>query len=589
MQPIINRPPNIDTLRYEPLPNPRYTIIHRIIAAITGLFRAIRLQFVEAEPRLNDRALEPLIIEEIQGIPRRTAIAARAAIPIQQRDPVDALALQIAAPDMEEYSKRNIIQAINAVPAQEKAEVIRNVILLITPDMPAFNRVNMIRAVALIPMNERDAAVALALQVITPDMEEYSRKNIIEAINAVPAQEKAEVIRNVILLITPDMPAFNRVNMIRAVALIPMNERDAAVALALQVITPDMEEYSRKNIIEAINAVPAQERADVIQYALQMINPQMYAHDRVMIIRNMANVHADQRANYVQQRRQGHQAMHARVAAEHGLADLILHAQLMINPRMYAHGGVRIIPEAPNDIHGARYFIQYRQVVDARAAAEHGVNVHEGNRDQQVRAAIELFYRHQGRISNEAIHQALQEFTQYLTNSQINAEHKQLARRALLQPKAPNETFGPLITENTFTVLGFEISGKELIGRLWIFASGLTEPDQTNAKNSMIFALKNSFDDMGSRLCNQGKTQRLVVGVLQGRLAGVDVELRPGMQVPTRQAVEMFFNIETHRTIERLELLVGAANRFCDENPAVSRDDFIREIREYARAQGLEN
>lgn len=69
----------------------------------------------------------------------------------------------------------------------------------------------------------------------------------------------------------------------------------------------------------------------------------------------------------------------------------------------------------------------------------------------------------------------------------------------------------------------------------------------------------------------------------------MDIELTPEMQVPTRRAVEMFFNVEAHRNIEQLEPLIDAANRFCDENPAVNRNDFVREIREYAQAQGFGN
>ena len=125
-----------------------------------------------------------------------------------------------------------------------------------------------------------------------------------------------------------------------------------------------------------------------------------------------------------------------------------------------------------------------------------------------------------------------------------------------------------------------------MIGRHWIFASELAEPDQTNAKSSMISALQSSYE-AGDRVCNQGKTHRQVVGVLQGRLAGVDIELRSEMQLPTPQAVGMFFHIERHKNIRQLAPLIEAANRYCDENPAVDRADFIRAIGVYAEVQGI--
>ena len=374
------------------------------------------------------------------------------------------------------------------------------------------------------------------MQAITQGMGAYSRQRIVEALVAVPAPQREEVGRNALLLITPEMNRDDRVGVIQTVANIPANERDVVTALAVQAITQGMGAHSRQRIVEAVTAVPALERANVMQHALQLINAHMYAQDRAMIIQNVANVPADQRANYVQQRRQGQQAAHV--------------------------------------------------LQNAQVAAEQGINVHEGNRDQRVRAAIELLRQRQGQIPRARINQAVQAFTQYLNNRQMNAEHKQLAQRALLAPRGLNEMFGPLISENDFSILGLAVSGQELIGRLWIFASELGEPDQTNAKDSMISALKDSYL-MGSRVCNQGKTQRLIVGVLQGRLAGVDVELIPEMQVPTHQAVEMFFNVEAHRNIEQVAPLVGAANRFCDENPAVNRADFVREIREYAQAQGF--
>ena len=90
---------------------------------------------------------------------------------------------------------------------------------------------------------------------------------------------------------------------------------------------------------------------------------------------------------------------------------------------------------------------------------------------------------------------------------------------------------------------------------------------------------------MGSRVCNQGKTQRLVIGVLQGRLNGVDIELIPDMRVSTAQAVAMFFNIEANKGIRKLQPLVEAANHFCDQNPAVNREEFILEINKYAETE----
>jgi hypothetical protein len=170
----------------------------------------------------------------------------------------------------------------------------------------------------------------------------------------------------------------------------------------------------------------------------------------------------------------------------------------------------------------------------------------------------------------------------------MDSQDKQLANWALLAPKREDEVFGCLISQEPFTLLGLEISGKEVIGRLWIFLSDLVEPDRTNAKIGMISALKNSYDDVGIRVCDQGKTQRLLLRVLQGRLEGVNIELTEGMQIPTTQAIRMFFSIEAYQHIQQLEPLLEAARRFCDENTLIAdRVDFLREIRKYAEKSGF--
>ena len=121
-----------------------------------------------------------------------------------------------------------------------------------------------------------------------------------------------------------------------------------------------------------------------------------------------------------------------------------------------------------------------------------------------------------------------------------------------------------------------------------MFASQLTEPDQTNAKVSMISALKDSYD-LGRRVCNQGKTQRLIVGVLQGRFSDVDIELNPDMQLTTNQALQMFFAIERHQEITEFSALLRAAEQFSQEHPLIQKEDFLEQIKRYAEVQGIQS
>ncbi len=212
-----------------------------------------------------------------------------------------------------------------------------------------------------------------------------------------------------------------------------------------------------------------------------------------------------------------------------------------------------------------------------------GINVHQGDRDQRVRAAIELLRKHQDPISRDDMNQAVQEFTQYLNDREMNPEHKRLAQHALRGP-LNRADFGPLIDGNDFTIKGLRISGEEVIGRLWIFASNLTGLDQAIAKGGMISALEQSYD-MRYRVCQPGKVQRLIVSVLQGRLAKVNIELIEGMKVGKEVSLRMFFMKEAHMAIKQLPLLIDAANQFCHENPLVNRAEFFLGIEEYAEAQ----
>jgi hypothetical protein len=98
--------------------------------------------------------------------------------------------------------------------------------------------------------------------------------------------------------------------------------------------------------------------------------------------------------------------------------------------------------------------------------------------------------------------------------------------------------------------------------------SKLTEPEQTNAKNSMIYALSNSYEN-SQRISNQGKTKHLAVGVLQRRLPGVAIP----MQVPTSLAAEVFLNTQGDRRASSNEELQTVIDQFCDENPAVNKTE----------------
>jgi len=254
-------------------------------------------------------------------------------------------------------------------------------------------------------------------------------------------------------------------------------------------------------------------------------------------------------------------------------------ALLLITPEMNIYQRCEMIWVALNQ--------REERIGNALLPIPPGIDVHENNRDQRVKAAIELLFEHQKHIKPLEINKAKDSFITYLENSPIDETKKTLARGALLEPRRNNQDFGPLINDEGFTILGLQISGEDLIGRLWIFVSELTGSEKTNARVSMISALSDSYNGPEEKVCNQGKAQRLVVAVLQGRLPGVNIEGDIISNIP--QAMGIFFSIEAHKKIHKLKDLMKAANQFCNDHCHVNKDAFILEMEEYAKQQRMED
>ena len=314
--------------------------------------------------------------------------------------------------------------------------------------------------------------------------------------------------------------------------LLNQEERQAIITQGMRTIT--MESISMQcaeDVFDAVAAVPRGERDNVITHTLQLINERMYGHDIGPIIRQVAAVPIEARAGYVAARR-----------VANGMA-----------------GG-------------------------ARAAAE-GVNVHAGNRDQKTKEAIELLRKAQGTISEGETQKYVKEFKAYLHA----CEHPEqdLARRALVGPRQVAEHFGPLLDGEIFSVKGLTLTGDEVTSRMWLYASTHPEvKEQKQAKEGMILALADSYEH-GSMVCNPGKTQRLAIRVLQGRLAGVNID---GLGVITKEAMlAEFFRDERIQKIETRVELISAAEKFANERPAITdelKKLFLEEVTQYADLQG---
>ncbi len=566
---------------------------NRVVAAVAKPLQMIGSYFFGATSWLKDRATDSF--SYFWGKPFDNALAR---IFVLDREKVLRRALLLANPKMGEVETRKIFESAMLIPAQDKATAAKNAFFLLTQGMRESDRVNLIEAVGSILSNEKDDEIAFTLSLITQNMKISAKVIVLRAVANILAEEREQVVSNVLLLmgqqevnevntvaliqtiadlptnerngvttsalraVTPEAGGFARLMIFRALANLPAEERDQVVDNALLFVPQGIEDWNNTDeLIEAIANIPAHERGGVTVSALQVIVPGIGAAGRVAIIGVVADVPAEERE------------------------DVMGNANQIIDDQMEARDRIRVIQRmalAPAD-QRPNLVQRFREggdiFLDAPAAAAQGVNVHEGDRDERVVAAINLLRERQGQISKGRMTGAVQEFTKYLSECKMNSEHKRLAEHALQGPH-DSADFGPLINGND-TIEGLGISGKEMIARLWIFASGLTELEQAMAKEGIISALKDSYNV--GRVCQKGKVQRLIVSVLQGRLADINIELEEGMQVTKEVAAEMFFSLEAHQAIRELPPLIEAANRFCDENPLVNRDEFLREVENYAQ------
>ena len=223
-----------------------------------------------------------------------------------------------------------------------------------------------------------------------------------------------------------------------------------------------------------------------------------------------------------------------------------------------------------------------------RIEYDRGVSVHQGDRLQRTAFGINLLQIHQGAIPRDRRERARDEFISHLETKPMDKSKKRAARHALLGRSSYDDHWPSLLSSDSIYIAdSFNISGTELIGRLWIFAESLPDPENMNVKDSMINALSTSYH-FGKRVCNQGKVERLVIATLQGRLAGVNIDNAHVPTPPTTaESITAFFNNEANREIDEYGPLLSAARKFCQENPLVEKAGFIREVRMYAQSMGI--
>jgi hypothetical protein len=429
---------------------------------------------------------------------------------------------------------------------------------LFTPDMNGSHRTLTINALVKIDHDDREAFYTFATSLIKKDMKSCEIAPLVVNLVSIQPNEREEFFAYANSLFTPDMNGSQRIMAINLVNNTPHAQRAELLASALQLFSGDMNGSQRSRVIRYLDNIPLNERAQFFMNAQQLITPDMNGFCRSIVIRCLANIPSNERPQF------------------------FINAQQLITQNMTAWEIITIIQHlALNPQNGIPF-----ANAPFQAQAVRGLDVHAEGRDMKVKRAIELLRTSQGALLEQDAIAAKDAFIGYIRDMEKDLEIK-LGTNALLMPRHEGgQDWGPLMCNQTFTVADLRLTGEELIARLWIFALSLTDPEQTNTKHGMVKALQKSYE-YGQRVCNPGKTQRLICSTLQGRLQGVDVDRTSSMMVTTAQALNMFFAKREHQQINEIEALLRAANQFCDESSNVNRNEFLAAIQMYARESGL--
>ena len=144
-----------------------------------------------------------------------------------------------------------------------------------------------------------------------------------------------------------------------------------------------------------------------------------------------------------------------------------------------------------------------------------------------------------------------------------------------------------------FILHGQQINGFEAIGKLWEFCNRIEDPDEKRlAIHSMIENILECMNGDNNRVCQPGQLQRLMVGVVQGRLDGVNIDnIECNTKLDGKKSLSLFFQNPNNQEIEVAETMRAAALKFIEENPMIDADDFKKELIDYWKwkEHGLEN
>jgi hypothetical protein len=496
---------------------------------------------------------------------------------------------------------KRVLKGVEKVALQDRDE----------QDMEHWQRIGRIEAVVIdkAPVGDREEVMRLAFPLITQDMNHVQIIHrigaVAEAVAEVPIKDREEVIRLASPFITQDIGDWEIIGLFKAVAEVPIKDREEVIRLASPFITQDMNGWDIIDLFKAVAEVPIEDREEVIRSVSRLFAPPCHYSSCTWVvaseIRSLAQMPEVERGPFVD---------FALLLTQNIPRDNFYDMRLIWGALWHSDiertdRAQRALRQIPQDIlHGLAHEEIAQRIVtiletplnqpipplraamaELFEAGHNAVDVHHDRRDANTRKAVESLQKRQGQLSEEVISNAIKEFKQFL-NAYGDSDLKAKAQQAL-DGQNREELWPPLLNNNTHAIDGgrLRISGEELIARLWLFVDQYPEKEKENCQISMIRALADSIVD-GQRVCPPGQTQRLVVGVLQGRLEGADVDKVEMTTLTLNQNVAAF--LSENQTCTSRDQLIANAEAFLNIHPLVNREAFLQEINSYANNMAID-
>ena len=226
-----------------------------------------------------------------------------------------------------------------------------------------------------------------------------------------------------------------------------------------------------------------------------------------------------------------------------------------------------------------------------------GINVHQDKRDDATSKLVQIFIQHMNKKIPNCLRTNSQLVDQFIrkvesltptTHPSITPKEKADAIIALRGGQSSSPSW-PTLLNDTLMTLPSTINGRDLLTYLLKFI----EIQESRAEKDALFdGLVRALAE-GHAICGQGKTQHLMIAIVQGRLK--EAPMIDQVAAPTvEQLVTQFFNNPFNRGIEgnghtytrSLKFLNKEGSKFLKENRVDKNlwDLFMNEILAFAAA-----